>query len=158
MTVEQLVRATCSVFSLHHERLAGLPFFTSFSLNCCQGASIAFGMQIELLPTPHIVTVVQNVSKERRESHYWLESDGLLYDLTLNQFQETLINKYDGIAPPLCGAAKHSLQMYFRGKEWQSRDGRYRITFSTLGKKAILSIIYLSKITTTSNMLQSISV
>ncbi len=44
MTVQQLARATHSVFELYHESLTGLPFFTSFPLNCCQGVSVEFNM------------------------------------------------------------------------------------------------------------------
>ncbi len=43
MTVEQLARSTRSVFEQHYESLTGLPFFTSFPLNCCQGASVCSG-------------------------------------------------------------------------------------------------------------------
>ncbi|GAB3215185.1 hypothetical protein [Pseudaeromonas pectinilytica] len=72
MTVEQLARSTRSVFELHHESLTGLPFFTSFPLNCCQGASVLFGMLVTLLPTQHTVTVVKGDARDGRESHYWL--------------------------------------------------------------------------------------
>lgn len=40
MTIEQLARSTRSVFEQHYETLTGLPFFTSFPLNCCQGDSV----------------------------------------------------------------------------------------------------------------------
>lgn len=56
MTVEQLARSTRSVFEQHYVSLTGLPFFTSFPLNCCQGASVVFGMQLRLRPT-HIASV-----------------------------------------------------------------------------------------------------
>ncbi|MBL0640564.1 hypothetical protein JD527_17310 [Aeromonas veronii] len=120
MTIEQLARSTRSVFELHHESLTGLPFFTSFPLNCCQGASVVFGMLVSLLPTQHMVTVVKGDTRDRRESHYWLEIDGLIYDLTLDQFQETLGSRFDGINAPLYGAAKHPLQMHFFYKERHS--------------------------------------
>ncbi|WP_429220242.1 hypothetical protein [Aeromonas veronii] len=120
MTIEQLARSTRSVFELHYESLTGLPFFTSFPLNCCQGASVVFGMLVKLLPTQHTVTVVKGDSKDGRESHYWLEVDGLVYDLTLDQFQETLGNRFDGINAPLYGAAKHPLRMYFLPAERHS--------------------------------------
>lgn len=120
MIVEQLARSTRSVFELHYESLTGLPFFTSFPLNCCQGASVVFGMLVSLLPTQHTVTVVKGDTRDRRESHYWLEIDGLIYDLTLDQFQETLGSRFDGIDVPLYGAAKHPLRMHFFYKERQS--------------------------------------
>lgn len=120
MTIEQLARSTRSVFELHYESLTGLPFFTSFPLNCCQGASVVFGMLVSLLPTQHMVTVVKGDTRDRRESHYWLEIDGLIYDLTLDQFQETLGNRFDGINAPLYGAAKHPLRMHFFYKERHS--------------------------------------
>ncbi|TFF70834.1 hypothetical protein DRM94_20860 [Aeromonas taiwanensis] len=120
MTIEQLARSTRSVFELHHESLTGLPFFTSFPLNCCQGASVVFGVLVSLLPTQHMVTVVKGDTRDRRESHYWLEIDGLIYDLTLDQFQETLGNRFDGIDAPLYGVAKHPLRMHFFYKERHS--------------------------------------
>ncbi|HEH9401314.1 TPA: hypothetical protein SIA35_003377 [Aeromonas sobria] len=115
MTIEQLARSTRSVFELHYESLTGLPFFTSFPLNCCQGASVVFGMLVKLLPTQHTVTVVKGDTRDRRESHYWLEIDGL----TLDQFQETLGSRFDGINAPLYGAAKHPLQEYFTPQGFQ---------------------------------------
>ena len=120
MTIEQLARSTRSVFELHYESLTGLPFFTSFPLNCCQGASVVFGMLVKLLPTQHTVTVVKGDTRDRRESHYWLEIDELVYDLTLDQFQESLGNRFDGIDTPLYGVAKHPLQMYFLPAERHS--------------------------------------
>lgn len=85
MTIEQLARSTRSVFEQHYVSLTGLPFFTSFPLNCCQGASVVFGMLVSLLPTQHTVTVVKGDTRDRRESYYWLENDGLVYGLTLDQ-------------------------------------------------------------------------
>jgi hypothetical protein len=120
MTLEQLARSTRSVFELHYESLTGLPFFTSFPLNCCQGASVVFGMLVSLLPTQNTVIVVKGDTRDRRESHYWLEIDGLVYDLTLDQFKDTLGSRFDGIDTPLYGAAKHPLQMHFFYKERHS--------------------------------------
>ncbi|MFM1686791.1 hypothetical protein [Aeromonas salmonicida] len=120
MTIKQLARATRLVFEQHYESLTGLPFFTSFPLNCCQGASVVFGMLAMLLPTQHTVTVVKGDTRDGRESHYWLEIDGLVYDLTLDQFQETLGNRFDGIDAPLYGVAKHPLRMHFFYKERHS--------------------------------------
>ncbi len=71
MTIEQLARSTRSVFEQHYVSLTGLPFFTSFPLNCCQGASVVFGMLVSLLPTRHSVTVVKGYTRNRRESQGW---------------------------------------------------------------------------------------
>ncbi len=120
MTVEQLARSTRTVFELHSESLTGLTLFTSFPLNSCQGASVVFGMLVTLLPTQHTVTVVKGDTRDGSESHYWLQVDGLVYDLTLDQFQETLGSRFDGINAPLYGAAKHPLQMHFFYKERHS--------------------------------------
>ncbi|WP_421212090.1 hypothetical protein [Aeromonas enteropelogenes] len=129
MTVQQLARSTRSVFELHYESLTGLPFFTSFPLNCCQGASVVFGMLVKLLPTQHTVTVVKGDTRDRRESHYWLEVDGLVYDLTLDQFQASLGSRFDGIDAPLYGAAKHPLRTHFFYKERQSAALAFSIFF-----------------------------
>lgn len=77
-------------------------------------------MLVKLLPTQHTVTVVKGDTRDGRESHYWLEIDGLVYDLTLDQFQETLGSRFDGIDTPLYGVAKHPLQMYFLPAERHS--------------------------------------
>ncbi|HDO1322689.1 TPA: hypothetical protein P2R03_004248 [Aeromonas veronii] len=120
MTIDQLARSTRSVFELHYESLTGLPFFTSFPLNCCQGASVVFGMLVKLLPTQHTVTVVKGDTRDGSESHYWLEVDGLVYDLTLDQFKDTLGSRFDGINAPLYGTEKHPLRMHFFYKERHS--------------------------------------
>ncbi|WP_421347110.1 hypothetical protein [Aeromonas veronii] len=119
MTIEQLARSTRSVFEQHYESLTGLPFFTSFPLNCCQGASVVFGMLVKLLPTQHTVTVVKGDTRDGRESHYWLEIDGLVYDLTLDQFQETFGRGFEGINAPLYGSEKHPLQEYLTPQGFQ---------------------------------------
>ena len=53
-------------------------------------------MLVSLLPTQHMVAVVKGDTRDRRESHYWLEIDGLVYDLTLDQFQEALGSRFRG--------------------------------------------------------------
>ncbi len=120
MPAEQLARATRHVFHQHHEKLTGLPFFSSFPLNYCQGASVVFGILVRFLPTQHAVTVVKGNTRDGRESHYWLEIDGQVYDLTLDQFKDTLGSRFEGIDAPLYGAAKHPLRMHFFYKERQS--------------------------------------
>jgi len=60
-------------------------------------------MLVKLLPTQHTVTVVKGDTRDRRESHYWLEIDGLIYDLTQDQFQETLGSRFEGIDPRYTG-------------------------------------------------------
>ena len=71
MTIEQLARATRLVFEQHYESLTGLPFFTCFPLNCCQRASVVFGMLAMLLHTQHTVTVVKGDTRDGRESQGW---------------------------------------------------------------------------------------
>lgn len=81
---------------------------------------MVFGMLAMLLPTQHTVTVVKGDTRDGRESHYWLEIDGLVYDLTLDQFKDTLGSRFEGIGAPLYEAVKHPLRMHFLPAERQS--------------------------------------
>ncbi|HGE8266166.1 TPA: hypothetical protein ACGD2I_000571 [Aeromonas hydrophila] len=47
----------------------------------------------------------------------WLTIDGRVYDLTLDQFQSTLGNKFDQLRRPLFSSAKHPLRMHFFHKK-----------------------------------------
>lgn len=118
MTVEQLGKAVRDVFEKHHDKLDdGLPFFYSFPLNCCQGASVVFGLLVVDLLGKQNVTVIKGTTRNRQVSHYWLEIDEQVYDLTLDQFKDTLGSRFEGIDLPLYGAEKHPLRLHFFYKE-----------------------------------------
>jgi hypothetical protein len=118
MTVEQLGKAVRDVFEKHHDKLDDrLPFFYSFPLNCCQGASVVFGLLVVDLLGKQNVTVIKGTTRNRQVSHYWLEIDELVYDLTLDQFKDSLGGRFEGIDSPLYGAEKHPLRLHFFYKE-----------------------------------------
>lgn len=115
-TVDQLAKDLRRVFELHHEQLdeMSFPFFSMFPENCCQGASIMLGMLAEFfIPTCSVVIIKGRTRGFGTNYHYWLTVDGRVYDLTLDQFQSTLGNKFDQLRRPLFSSAKHPLRMHF---------------------------------------------
>ncbi|ENC6656014.1 hypothetical protein ABKY47_000414 [Aeromonas hydrophila] len=104
------------MFELHHEQLdeMNFPFFSMFPENCCQGASIMLGMLAEFfIPTCSVVIIKGSARGFDTNYHYWLTVDGRVYDLTLDQFQSTLGNKFDQLRHPLFNSPKHPLRMHF---------------------------------------------
>lgn len=117
MSIEQLAKATRHIFECHHDKLnEGLPFFSTFPLNCCQGASIVFGLFVTQLYPQLNVTVIRGSTRNREASHYWLEIDRRVYDVTLDQFS----NQFAEMNTPLFGSVKHPLRTYFFYKERMS--------------------------------------
>ena len=119
-TVGQLAKDLRRVFERHHEQLneMGCPFFSTFPENCCQGASIMLGMLAEFfIPTCSVVIIKGSTRGFGTNYHYWLTIDGRVYDLTLDQFQSTLGNKFDQLRRPLFSSAKHPLRMHFFHKK-----------------------------------------
>ena len=88
MTVQQLARATHSVFELHHESLTGLPSSPVSPELLSGGLCGLWNVGESSAHTQHTVTVVKGDTRDRRESHYWLEIDGLVYDLTWISFKK----------------------------------------------------------------------
>lgn len=127
-TVDQLAKDLRRVFEQHHEQLneMGCPFFSMFPENCCQGASIMLGMLAEFfIPTCSVVIIKGSTRGFGTNYHYWLTIDGRVYDLTLDQFQSTLGNKFDQLRRPLFSSAKHPLRMHFFHKKRVSTIDAY---------------------------------
>ncbi|MFQ2508871.1 hypothetical protein ACK31R_13580 [Aeromonas caviae] len=128
-TVDQLAKDLRLVFEQHYEQLdeMGFPFFSMFPENCCQGASIMLGMLAEFfIPTCSVVLIKGSTRGFSTNYHYWLTIDDLVYDLTLDQFQPTLGNKFDQLKRPLFCGAKHPLRMHFFHKKRLSTFDAYR--------------------------------
>lgn len=127
-TVDQLAKDLRRVFEQHHEQLneMGCPFFSMFPENCCQGASIMLGMLAEFfIPTCSVVIIKGCTRGFGTNYHYWLTIDDRVYDLTLDQFQSTLGNKFDQLRRPLFSSAKHPLRMHFFHKNRVSTINAY---------------------------------
>ena len=71
-----------------------IPFLHKFPNDCCEHASYLLGGVINKLHPNSSVLLV--TGKYKNIEHYWLLIDGLLYDLTIDQFP--------GISAPLIGA------------------------------------------------------
>ncbi|ECK6591654.1 hypothetical protein ICC55_002889 [Salmonella enterica] len=99
---------------------SGMPFFGMFPENCCQGTSVFLGMLLSHFLTRDMIKVVRGSTRDRLYHHFWVEVDSKIYDLTLDQFHETMNGKYKGIEKPVYGEDKHPLRNYFFYKEKMS--------------------------------------
>lgn len=110
------------VFDHHGEYLgdSGVPFFGMFPDNCCQGASVFFGMLLGNFFTRDTIKVVHGSTRNRLYHHFWVEADSKIYDLTLDQFYKNMGDKYAGIKLPAYSEDKHPLRQYFFYKEKMS--------------------------------------
>lgn len=93
-----------SIFEAEHCNIE-LPFFEGFPDNCCEGASsfLAFYL-MDKFPKKDIY-VIHGKSSDGYENHYWVEIDGLIYDLTADQFDE--------VTEPIYGAKSHPMSFLF---------------------------------------------
>jgi hypothetical protein len=74
--------------------------FTAFPKNSCQGASLLLGMMLrEKFPSSKIAYV--KGADINSFCHYWLEVDGLVFDITADQFE--------GLSQPVYGDAHQPL-------------------------------------------------
>ncbi|MGL6370242.1 hypothetical protein ACSZNB_11570 [Aeromonas hydrophila] len=126
--IEQLAQDLRGVFERHLDRLDEIhfPFAAMFPENCCQGTSVMLGMLVQLIHPSSQVVIIQGTTRGPAPySHYLLKIDGRVYDLTLDQFQSTLGNKFDQLRRPLFSSAKHPLRMHFFHKKRVSTIDAY---------------------------------
>ncbi|MBO1894214.1 hypothetical protein HNW13_000140 [Shewanella sp. BF02_Schw] len=70
-----------------HSSSIGLPHFYNFPRNCCEGVSVYFAFYtMQMFPSVNVEVVHSRNSDD--EHHYWVEIDGLIFDLTADQFDE----------------------------------------------------------------------
>ncbi|WFC30143.1 hypothetical protein PT008_08105 [Proteus mirabilis] len=115
-----------TIFQQYHERM-DLPFFCTYPLNCCQGASILLGQLILDLHPNAEITIVKGSSRKDDNHHYWLEVDKKIFDLTVEQFVSWMNKKYHCPASPIYGDKKHPLAGYFFYKQLFSFDEAYQV-------------------------------
>jgi hypothetical protein len=88
-----------SLFAKEKEKI-GLPFFYGFPNNSCEGSSCLLAwILIEKFPGLS-VEVIHGKDKES-ESHFWVEVDGLIFDITIDQFPE--------FSEPIYGYSNHPM-------------------------------------------------
>lgn len=90
------------------EKRAGelnLPFFDDFPKNCCEGASVLLAVLLFDEFPDRTVKVVHGENEEGDEHHFWVEVDGCIFDLTIDQFK--------GIANPVYGVSIHPMEHEF---------------------------------------------
>ena len=88
-----------------------LLFMGSFEFpeNCCEGASRVFAHIVKNRFPSSEVQVVEGCDYHNDECHYWTVIDGLVYDLTSDQF--------DGYSAPLLGVSYTPLSEKFSDLE-----------------------------------------
>lgn len=105
--IKSLAHRYRSVYEKFHNELE-IPFFSGFPKNCCEGASFFFGYCISTLFPRNDVEIIKGVRQYNghTEYHFWIEVDGLIYDLTADQFNCTSL--------PVIGEVNHPLHNQFK--------------------------------------------
>jgi len=103
-SLDDVAKQFRAIFEAEHPNIK-LPFFESFPDNCCEGASsfLAFYF-MDKFPLKDVY-VIHGKSSDGHENHYWVEIDGLIYDLTADQFDE--------VDEPIYGVKSHPLSAWF---------------------------------------------
>ena len=94
-----------------------IPFIHDFPKNCCEYASIFFGIIAKKNRPKSEVMLIEG--KHRNERHFWLSIDGLIYDITADQFIEH--------SKPLIGVSPEIANLLMRRSE-ERRVGKQCIT------------------------------
>ncbi|TQQ47732.1 hypothetical protein [Vibrio cholerae] len=83
-----------------------LPFFHRFPVNSCESASYFLGALLAKFLSDKEVFVVHGYKHSSDESHFWVEVDGKVIDITVDQFTE--------FSEPIYGAEVHPLSAKFK--------------------------------------------
>ncbi len=104
--VKEVAQIFRSIYENEMEKLE-ITYFSSFPKNCCEGASFFFGLYIMYKFPNSTIEIVKgtNDSPADSECHIWVEVDGLVFDLTADQFE--------GIDEPIYGKELHPLSKVF---------------------------------------------
>lgn len=108
----------------------GFPFFFDFPVNCCQGSSILLGLEASQNFPSSKIEIILGSTRKRDIHHYWVEIDGKVYDLTIDQFSSWIDKKYQCPTSPVYAAKKHPLRNYFFYKERYTPIAAYVIFYS----------------------------
>lgn len=99
-----LAEKVYSFFCQYKDKI-DLPWFSGFPKNCCEGASVFLGKAIkEAIPNSNIF-YVKGESLDG-DSHYWIEVNDLVIDITIEQFE--------GISSPVYSVVNHPLSNKFK--------------------------------------------
>lgn len=105
MGSDQIARAARNLrtFLVRNKDLARLPMPYSgvFPKNCCEGTSCLLAFALEEGFGLADVVVVEGRHPPTDERHYWVETGGLVYDLTADQFDgcEVLVGAAGPVRP-----------------------------------------------------------
>ncbi|AXF77165.1 hypothetical protein LU604_03510 [Erwinia tracheiphila] len=132
-TAVQFAKDLRLVFENTHNELdeIGIPFFYSFPKNSCQGASVYLSLFLTWIFPDASISVVKGSNRKRDEHHYWVELNNEVYDLTNDQFDDWLGERYHGLDLPVYAEKKHPLRNYFFYKEREPAIYAYA-TFCTV--------------------------
>ena len=81
-----------------------------FPKNSCEGASRVFAYVVNKCYPSCNVQVVEGYDFPTNERHYWVQIDGLIYDLTCDQFS--------GFSSPIIGESKTPLSKKYNNLEF----------------------------------------
>lgn len=96
INLSKSIRNFCEIYKDEIE----MQGFCSFPKNSCQGASILLRMMLEeKCPSSKVIYV--KGEDTYNYCHYWLEVDGLIFDITADQFEEVELPIYGEISQPL---------------------------------------------------------
>lgn len=102
--LDEIAKQFRKIFEAEHANIK-LPFFEDFPDNCCEGASCFLAFYFMDKFPEKDVFVIHGQSSDGYENHYWVEVDGLIYDLTADQFDE--------VDKPIYSAKSHPLSYWF---------------------------------------------
>jgi len=82
----QFAKSVRKIFENNKDTI-DLPFLYSFPINSCEAVSIYFAfLMMEKFPNASVEVIHAWNSDD--EHHYWVEAEGLVYDITADQFPE----------------------------------------------------------------------
>ncbi|MEQ1969468.1 hypothetical protein ABLA30_21375 [Xenorhabdus nematophila] len=118
-----------TVFEKEHQKINDMriPFFYSFPINSCQGASVFLSMAAQQFFPNADIKIVIGGDRKNEDFHYWLEIDKKIYDLTIDQFISWMDKQYNCPDKPIYAEKKHPLARYFFYKKRFSPVEAYSI-------------------------------
>lgn len=118
-TAVQFAKDLRLVFENTHNELdeIGIPFFYSFPKNSCQGASVYLSLFLTWIFPDASISVVKGSNRKRDEHHYWVELNNEVYDLTNDQFDDWLGERYHGLDLPVYAEKNTHCEITFSTKK-----------------------------------------
>ncbi|WP_133468026.1 hypothetical protein [Paraglaciecola marina] len=87
--IVEIAKIVRNVFLDNRDEL-DIPHFFSFPENCCEGASLFLGYYLFLRFPDNKFEIIRGLTESAYDHvyHLWLEVDGHIFDLTIDQFPE----------------------------------------------------------------------